>query len=166
MKSKFYFTVLIVFISITSYSQAILNDGSGMIYLNKNQGSAEQLEGKRGGYFGSHPLGENIQNKFDTFLKLYVEYQSSGGAYATEKKLIAKKDIYNSIQKLDKFFKKSVRKGDLAESEAIMRFSHVLDVANAIRFYDTTQFELLVSTAKTVEQIEKYYKSIKFENEK
>lgn len=164
MKKIFNTLLLLVSLVISSYSQAILNDGSGMIYLNKNQGVSTELDGKRGGYFGSHYLGEEVQNKFDQFLKLYVSYESSGGAYATEKKVIVKKDIYNSVQKLDKYFKKALRKDELSESDAKERFGHVLDVANAIRFYDTTQFELLVSTAKNPEQIEKYYKSIKFEN--
>lgn len=164
MKKLISITFVLLVFTLCGYSQAILNDGSGMIYLNKNQGVSTELDGKRGGYFGSHYLGEEVQNKFDQFLKLYVSYESSGGAYATEKKVIAKKDIYNSVQKLDKYFKKVVRKDELSEIDAKERFGHVLDVANAIRFYDTTQFELLVSTAKNPEQIEKYYKSIKFEN--
>ncbi|MEP2772871.1 MAG: hypothetical protein ABJH05_12030 [Fulvivirga sp.] len=158
-------TAIVVLASTISYSQAIINDGSGMIYLNKNESSAEDLDGKRGGYFGNHHLGDDVQKKFDRFLQLYVGYESSGGAYATEKKVIAKKDIYNSVQKLDKYFKKTVRKDEVELEDARKRMSHVLEVANAIRFYDTTQFELLVSTAKSIEQIEKYYKSIKFESE-
>ncbi len=144
-------------------AQAVMNNAGGMIYINKNESSSTELEGKRGGYFGSHPLGEEIQKKYDQFLKLYVKYETTSGAYATEQKVIFKKEIYNSVNKLDRYYKKAIRKNDIPLDSMINDYSHVLDVANQIRFYNTQNFELLVGTAKSEEQIIKYYKSITFE---
>ena len=145
--------------------QAMLSDGGGMIFINKNIAQEESLEGKRGAYFGTHPLGDEIQLKYDNFQKRYIKYESSGGAYATEKRVIYKRPIYSSINKIDKYFKKAHKKKSMNLDEIVKRYSHVLDVANEIRFYNTTQFEALMSTAKSEEQMIQYYESITFDEE-
>ncbi len=163
MKRTIILAALLVGVIFNSNSQAMLSNDGGMIFINKNVSPSDELEGKRGGYFGTHQLGEDIQKKYDRFLKLYVKYESTGGAYATEKQIIFKKDIYNSVNKLDRYYKKALKK-NLLDVEVIREeYGHILDVANEVRFYDTKQLEMLINTAKSEDQIIKYYKSIKFE---
>ena len=164
MKKILLLATILVGAIFSSKAQAVLSNSGGMIYINKNESPEDALEGKRGGYFGTHPLGEDIQKKYDRFLKLYVKYETTGGAYATEKQVIFKKDIYNSINKLDRFYKKSLRKNTMSIESIVEDYEHILDVANQVRFYDTKQLEMLVSTAKSEEQIIKYYKSITFKD--
>ncbi|MEQ8241917.1 hypothetical protein [Fulvivirga sp.] len=165
MKKSIMLIAILIGISFNVNAQAMLSNDAGMIFLNKNESPANALEGKRGGFYGNHPLGEAIQNKYDKFLKLYVKYESSGGAYATEKQIIFKRDIYNSINKLDRYYKKALKKNTIPIESIVEDYEHILDVANQVRFYDTNQLEMLISTAKSEEQIIKYYKSIKFEEE-
>ena len=162
---KIILVALFVGVVINSNGQAVLSNDGGMIYINKNVSPEDALDGKRGGYFGSHPLGEDIQEKYDRFLKLYIKYESTGGAYATEKQIIFKKDIYNSVNKLDRYYKKALRKENMSVDSIIEEYGHILDVANQVRFYNTQQLEMLISTAKSEDQIIKYYTSIKFEEE-
>lgn len=165
MKKIILIAAVLVAIIYNTNAQAVLSNDGGMIYINKNESPDQTLEGKRGGFFGSHPLGEDIQKKYDRFLKLYVKYESSGGAYATEKQIIYKRDIYNSVNKLDRYYKKALKKSTMPIETIVDEYEHILDVANQVRFYDTKQLEMLISTAKSEEQIIKYYKSIKFEEE-
>ncbi len=142
------------------YSQAQVSDGGGVIYINKNTAGEPTLDGKRGGYFGSHPLGDSIQVMYDKFLKMYVEYQSTGGAYASEKKIIHKEEIYNSIGNFDKYFKKMVRKDEISQSEAVRRYYLILSSAISIRYYDTSEFENILKATRDIEQKEKYFNNL------
>ena len=159
------FSILLLTLSIVGHSQAIFSDNSGMIFLNKNTSKNESLEGRRGGYFGTHSLGGDIQKKYDQFLKLYVKYEQSGGAYATEEKIIFKKEIYKSVNRLNSYYKKSLKKGTIELPQIVNEYSHILDVVNEIRFFETKELELFLSTAKDESQIIFYFNSIKFKDE-
>lgn len=151
------FTICLTISSEEVFSQAQISNGSGVIFINKNTAEDSSLEGKRGGFFGTHSLGDSIQFAFDKFLKYYVEYESSGGAYATEKKVINKGEIYKSILELDKFYKKAVKKEEIPRADAVNRYFTVLSNAIAIRYYDTSNFENILKVTKDIGLKEQYF---------
>ncbi len=165
MRKINYSFLIVTILSLASYSQAeaqaILSNDGGVIYINKNQSASSELEGKRGGYFGSHALGDTIQLVYDKFLKLYVKYESEGGAYATEKKVIYKEEIYKSVTKLNKHLTKLAKKGDIPESEAKTRLGNVINSAINIRFYETSGFEDMLKVTRDLELQEKYFNQIR-----
>lgn len=165
MKKTNYSILIVTILCLATFSQAkgqamVSNDG-GVIYINKNQSISDDLEGKRGGYFGSHALGDTIQLVYDKFLKLYVKYESEGGAYATEKKVIYKEEIYKSVTKLNKHITKLAKKGEIPEKEAKTRLGNIINSAINIRFYETTGFEDLLKVTRDLELQEKYFNQIK-----
>ncbi len=153
----------VLLLSWESSSQAMISTNGGVIYVNKNMGENESLEGRRGGLFGTHHLGDSIGNIYDKFLKLYVEYKSEGGAYATEKKIVYKRPIFDFVEDLDKLMKKQVRKGDITNNEARRRLGKVLQTANTIRFYDTTNLENLLKMNSDIKRKEELFSLIKIE---
>jgi len=155
------FLTLLFFI-LGAHSQAIVSNDGGVFYINKNQKSNTNLNGKRGGFHGKHHLGDTVGLAFDKFLKYYVKYESTGGAYAAEKKVIYKENIYNSVIKLDKYFKKEIRANKIPKEEAKERLGIVLNTAIAIRFYDTTDFERMLSVTKDLERKEYFFNNIKY----
>lgn len=141
----------------------MISSNGGVIYMNKNTATASALEGKRGGFFGSHPLGDTIRSAYDSFLKLYIKYESEGGAYATEKKIIYKEEIHDSVAKLDKYFKKQFKKKEISKEEAKKRMGAILNAAIKVRFYDTSELEGFLATANNIERQEFLFNNIKFQ---
>lgn len=158
---RFSIVIFSILLSIQVYSQAQLSTNSGIMYINKNQTSGSSLDGKRGGYFGQHYLGDTITMAYDKFLKYYVKYESTGGAYASEKKVIYKTPIYNAVQKIDKEMKKLVKTHAISREDGKNRLGAVLNSAIEIRFYDTSQFEsILDQHMKDTERIERYFNAL------
>lgn len=161
MKLKLLIPFLVFVYSTTTFGQAQASLEGGVMYINKNQKESGSLKGKRGGFYGQHILGDTITMAYDKFLKHYVYYESTGGAYASEKKIIAKRSIYNSVLKLDKHIKKLVRIKEITREEGKSRIGAVLSKAITIRFYETSQFENILSkNMKDLNKVENYYKNL------
>lgn len=156
-------SLLLFFIVGVTHAQAIMSQSGGMIYLDKNEDESGTLPGKRGGYFGEHPFGYGITKSFDAFMHYYVSYVTESGAYATEKKVIDKPDIYNAVMNIDKELKKQARKGEIPQSQAADRLEKVLTIAVKVRMMETTQLENVLDNAKTPEQMEDIFNNIRFE---
>jgi hypothetical protein len=140
----------------------MISDSDGIIFLNKNANTTT-LDGKRGAYFGTHYFGDDVAQKYSKFMSYYVSYEKDKGAYATEKMVIAKKPIYNSVKDLDKYFKKEAKKNRIPTDEAKERFEKVLDTAIKVRFYRTYDFEALLKSAESEEEMEEIFNKVRIE---
>lgn len=159
---KYLLSLTILFISFTSNGQAMLSDANGIIFLNKNTVNTS-LEGKRGAYFGEHDFGDDVTIRYSKFMSYYVSYEQQKAAYATEKMVVAKKPIYNAVKDLDKYFRKEVRKNNIPMEEAKERFETILDTAIKVRFYQTDQFESLLKSADSDEDLEQIFNKVKIQ---
>lgn len=85
-----------------------------------------------------HYLGAGITEKWNTFLQNYTrEYNVSVGFTDTSFELV-KPSIYKAVQKVNKYYKKALRKKQISQEEAIVGMAHVLDCANVMCFDDNT----------------------------
>jgi hypothetical protein len=142
------FFCLSLLASFSLFGQANVSMDGGVVFFNKNVSEEASLDGKRGGYFKSHIFGDSISYSLDRFYKLYVKYESVGGAYPTETKIIYKQEIYKAVSDIEKVLVKMHKKGEILEEEGESRLSSVLNKAILVRFGDTSDFEFTLSSAK------------------
>ena len=69
------------------------------------------------------------------------------------KTIVRKPAIYNAVVRLEKYYRKQVKKGECPEEEARASFLKVLDVAQAAFPESTTEFEQELSSTKNIETI-------------
>lgn len=90
---------------------------------------------------GDHYLGSEVAKKL-ALLKDSYTWREEGTANSPYSKTIVEKPaIYYSVKKLDKYYKKEIKKGNLSEDEARDQFIKSLDIALLIRYQQTEAFE-------------------------
>jgi len=90
---------------------------------------------------GNHPLGDMIARKFYLLKEYYTKEDHPFPGNPAVKVVISKPVIYESVMKIDRDIRKSVKKGELSSSDAIVIMNKVLDVAINIQSSDTRAFE-------------------------
>jgi len=99
---------------------------------------------------GSHFLGDDIAKKMYLLDKTYTyETKITPGNPATTTS-IRKPTIYNSVKKIESYFKKSIRKKEITEDLAAEQFNKVVDVALNVFFQDT---EALENQLKAIDKV-------------
>lgn len=105
-------------------------------------------------YAQTHFLGEPVETKWNTFLKNYTQVSEQSIGFASTNVQFVKPVVYNAVQKVNKYLKKSVKKGLVTKEEATALMNHVLDCANVVCFEpDTEAFEQAIDNAQTREDI-------------
>lgn len=160
-----YFKVLIplLFFLIPTVvnGQAVVSDGAGGIYLNKNE-STSSNDKKKGFYVGPHILGDSITLLINAFENKYVYFQETGGAYNTEEKIVNKPNIYKAVNKVRKHYEKSFKKGKVNLNMAYFKLNKVYRLGIRLWDYQTYKVEKEIKQLKTVEEIENYLFALKF----
>ncbi len=87
-----------------------------------------------------HFLGQDIAMKMQLLKESYT-YKEVNEISNTENTVIEKPSIYNSVRKLSKHLKKSIKKGNISEPEAFNLLDNVLNIALNIRYQDTAALE-------------------------
>jgi len=90
---------------------------------------------------GNHLLGESIAKKVYLLDDWYTKEVAVVPGNPQTKTVIRKPVIYTSVKRMEKYFAKSVQKGEISKESAIEEFNRVLDVALSILNEDTRQFE-------------------------
>lgn len=70
-----------------------------------------------------------------------------------DKVIVRKPTIYYDIRKLNKYYKKELKKGNIEEPAAIEQMSEILDKCFVIFDQDTEQFEEYLKGLKHAEEI-------------
>lgn len=147
----------------TVFSQAMVSDsGSGVTYLNKNEGSKGLDDYKRGYYVGPHVLGDTITMLLNRFETDYVYYIPGDGAYAVTEKKIIKPIIYKAIKRVNKYYEKSVDKNKVSEAVAYGKMKMILNKGIRLRDYYTEKVEADLKKMKDPVAIEEYLSKIEF----
>ena len=90
--------------------------------------------------FKKHYLGEEIAIKMQLMKEEYT-YQIKDEIALTESTEIEKASIYKSVNKVSKYLKKGIKKGEISEAEAKETLAKILDVAINIRYQETAELE-------------------------
>lgn len=96
----------------------------------------------------SHDLGEMVSKKFYLLDSKYTYEVALIPGNPQSKTIVRKPVIYDSVYKIEKYLKKSVKKGEMSVENATTIMNKVLDVANCILTVDTSNFEKEIDQRK------------------
>lgn len=103
--------------------------------------------------YSSHELGDLIARKLQAVENIYLlRYETKVGLNNSEIE-VQKPDILQSVEKMDKYYKKAVKKQLLSKDEAVSRLSKYLDIAYFVFYEDSAAFERALNKAKKTEDI-------------
>jgi len=126
------------------------NPGSKLPAFEFSSGSIEsEVGGISDELAGNHPFGQIIARKCYLLEKKYTSQVVVTPGNPAVKTVIKKPVIYESVRRIEKDLKKSVRKGDISVSEATASFEKTLDVALSILNLDTKEFEKALSACES-----------------
>jgi len=100
-----------------------------------------------------HELGEMVSKKFYLLDSKYTYEMPLVPGNPQSKTMIRKPIVYESVYKIEKYLKKSVKKGELSTENATRIMHKVLDVANCIVTIDSSKFEKEINQHKNPEAL-------------
>lgn len=110
-----------------------------------------------------HPFGRAYSEKMLLLSQAYTYQEEPTPLNPAPALNIEKLAIYNSVKKLNAYYKKSAKKGNMGEGEAKEKLQKVLDIALCIRYQDTIKFEEALNKAKGTEAIAAIYEATTLE---
>ena len=109
-----------------------------------------------------HFMGDELSKKWSAFQQNYKRVYEQSVGFSSSTVEIVKPTIYNSVNRVNNFYKKALRKGEITESETKKTLNHLLDCANLLCFEDNTEnIESEIKQAKTIEDIIRIFASIR-----
>jgi len=108
----------------------------------------------------SHPLGDNIARKLHMLRETYTHIEKPTPTSPGEKTIIFKPNIYNSLQKLNRYYKKQVKDELISEEEARLKLNSYLDIAISVFVENTDSFEDELRRAKSPDEISKVFSMV------
>lgn len=96
---------------------------------------------------GDHAFGEQIAEKRYLLDKKYTYQVEIIPGNPQMRTVVRKPVIYDAVQKIERFLKKQVKKGEMPVETATADFNKVLDVAFNILTADTERFEKAINKA-------------------
>jgi hypothetical protein len=107
-----------------------------------------------------NPLGTEVAKKAFILKKTYTYIEKGSPTSPGDKTIVRKPTIYYSVLKLNKFYKKEIKKGNMNEKVAADRYTLVLDRAYSIFDQNTQDFERYLKSLKKPQDIEEAFLSI------
>jgi hypothetical protein len=121
-----------------------------------------QLENVSKEMAGEHPFGDLIAKKMYLLSKKYTSEEAITPGNPQTKTVIRKPVIYETVRQIERYLKKSVKKGEINFEAASNDFNRVLDVALNIATVDTRNFEAAIKSLKdNAERIDLFTKRVK-----
>lgn len=107
--------------------------------------STESLDAS---YSYDHFMGEQIGKKLALLSASYTWKAEATATSPVAITNIEKPLIYNNVKKLERFYKKGIRKDEISFEEASATFERILDISLLIRFQSTSALEEDLKTVK------------------
>ena len=108
-------------------------------------------------YATQHYLGDEFTQKFYALKEKYVYRPEASFNSPTPASITEKPSIYNSLKKLDKYYKKKLKKGMIKEEEVKAALTKALAVGYSVRYADTSDLEAVLWKTKDIVEIEKIF---------
>ena len=110
---------------------------------------------------GSHIFGELIAKKLFLFDEKYTTQVALAPGNPASRTVIKKPVIYESVKRIERDLKRSVKKGEIPFTEAANKLNTVLDVALSVLTTDTKDFEHAIDlSVNTESKIELFTKRV------
>lgn len=100
-----------------------------------------------------HIFGEEIGKKMEILRESYTWIQEGTPLNPSTTTNVEKPAIYNAVKKLERYYKKGVKKGVIDIAQAQRDMNRILDIAIYIRHQATSEFENFLDEMKTEEQL-------------
>jgi hypothetical protein len=114
-------------------------------------------------YVEKHYLGDDIAHKMYMVKETYTYIEVGSPSSPGDKTQVNKPVIYYAIKKLNTYYKKQLKKGELDQQEAYKRMARYLDIVFSIYNEDTTILEDELRAAKKASDIDKVFARVVLE---
>jgi len=111
----------------------------------------------------NHYLGEIIAKKMHLLKETYTYVEEGTPLSPGNKVIVRKPEIYYAVRKINKHYRKEIRKNRMEEATAIDKLGRILDICFAIYDQDTSEFEDYLSNYRKVEDIEKVFENVELQ---
>ena len=105
-------------------------------------------------YEKKHYLGDKFTKMFFALKEQYVYTPEKTAINMDPSPTTEKPAIYNSVKKLDKYYKKMIKKGKISKEDAMKKLSTIVAVGYSIRHENTKSLEQMLWTIKDPAQLE------------
>ncbi len=122
--------------------------------------SEESLSTINTSELSDHFLGVGIARKFYLLKDTYTYTEHPSPTSPGEKTIIIKPSIYNSLLKLNRYYKKQLKHGEISAEEASEKLNHYLDIALSVFIEDTDSFEDKLRKAKGPDEISNVFSMV------
>ncbi len=149
--------IFLTFLSLGfTYLTLAQSDDSELFYFRaiEDKISPEVLSGVP---VSSHFFGDAIAKKLEVLRQDYVRVLPGTALQPAPSSVVDKPAIYYSVKKLEKYYKKAVKKGEIVKNEAAKELEDVIDIAIFIRKQSTGKLELELDRLNDVSQIKSIY---------
>lgn len=110
--------------------------------------------------YNSHDLGDVVAKKLQIIEKTFlVRFETKLGLSGSDIE-IQKPDLLESVEKLDKYYRKAVKKENMNRELAASKLSGYLDLAYCLFYENSDEFEKALSKAKKAEDIIALYNQV------
>ena len=110
---------------------------------------------------GEHTFGDLIAKKMYLLDEKYKSEVALIPGNPQTKTVIQKPVLYDAVKRIEKYLKKSIKKGEISMESATYTFDKILDITLSIKNADTKSFEAALSSTKTeAEKIELFIKRV------
>ncbi|MCB8995320.1 MAG: hypothetical protein H6538_06920 [Bacteroidales bacterium] len=106
---------------------------------------------------GVNPLGPEVARKMYLLQNTYTYVERGTLTAPGDKTIVKKPDIYYSVKKLYNYYKKSVKKGTIKDTDASKQLIQVINKSYSMFYEDTQKFEDYLRTMKKPEDIQKAF---------
>lgn len=105
-------------------------------------------------YERKHYLGTEFTKMFFALKEQYIYIPEKSSLNRDPSPTTEKPAIYNAVKKLDRHYKKMLRKGKISKKEVEERLSKVVCIGYSIRHADTATLEKMLWGIKDMEKLE------------
>lgn len=137
-----------------SIAQEVKNEtGKGGKYTFKYAVDLQALSEIDHSFFQPHAFGEIVARKLYMVQDLYTYVEAATPTSPSEKTIVLKPNIYNSVLKLNRYYKKQVKKGLVKKEDAAKDLDYCLNVAISTVATQTDSLEADIRKAVDMNEI-------------
>ncbi len=148
-----------VFLLFVAPTVSILGQDFTFDYQEEKLDTSEIFEGD----LRRHTFGKSFSERMLLFSQAYTYRDEATPLNPAPALSIEKLAIYNSVKKLNAYYKKGVKKGSIDERVAKEQLKKVLDIALCVRYQDTIKFEEALNNAKGIKAISAIFEATELE---
>lgn len=149
--------IVLISVALTIISPVFSQDDTEFIFTNNV--SALDVSSV-GDDYKSHPMGVEVAKKMDLFKNRFTYIEPATPTSPSSRTVVLKPAIYNSIVKLNRYFKKEIKKGGMDKVAATDSFLKCLDIALILYAEETDEFEEFLRKSKSPEDIIEAYQKV------